>query len=111
MQTIGIRLAEYRKRNNYKQSELAEHLHVSQQVVSNYERGVSEPDIEFLKRAADLYKISLDELVGRDFWGEETSTFEKKIINCIKNMDESGKELSLGLLSQVAQHQGNTDGN
>lgn len=111
MQAIGIRLAELRKKYKFKQSELAEQLHVSQQVVSNYERGVSEPDIEFLKGAADLYKISLDELVGRDFLGDGSSAVEQKIINCIKNMDESGKELSLGLLSQVAQHQGNTDGN
>ena len=29
----------------------------------------------------------------------------------IKQMDDEGKELSLGLLSQVAQHRGNNDGN
>ena len=34
-----------------------------------------------------------------------------KIINYIKQMDDDGKELSLGLVSQVAQHRGNNDGN
>lgn len=49
MQKIGKRLAELRKKNHYKQTELAEKLNVSQQVVSNIERDLTAPDIEFLK--------------------------------------------------------------
>ena len=111
MQTIGNRLAEIRKGKKIKQTELAEKLTVSQQVISNIERGVTAPDIELLKKIADIYSISLDELVGRDFFGEDADDVERKIISCIKQMDDEGKELSLGLLSQVAQHRGNNDGN
>lgn len=50
MQTIGKRLAEIRKSKKLKQMELAEMLNVSQQVVSNIERGVTAPDIEQLKK-------------------------------------------------------------
>ena len=49
MQTIGKRLAEIRKSKKLKQTELAEMLNVSQQVISNIERGVTAPDIEQLK--------------------------------------------------------------
>lgn len=108
---IGKQLAELRKKYHYKQTELAEELNVSQQVVSNIERGLSAPDIEFLKGVADLYHISLDQLVGREYFDEETDDVERQIISCIKQMDDKGKELSLGLVSQVAQHQGNTNGN
>jgi transcriptional regulator with XRE-family HTH domain len=111
MQKIGKQLADFRKKNHYKQTELAEKLNVSQQVISNIERELTVPDIEFLKSAADLYKISLDQLVGRDFMSEETDDVEQKIISYIKQMDDKGKELSLDLLSQVAKHQGNKDGN
>ena len=111
MPTIGNRLAEIRKGKGIRQTDLAEKLHVSQQVISNIERGVTTPDIELLKKIADIYAISLDELVGRDFYEEEVDDVERKIISCIKQMDDRGKELSLGLLSQVAQHQGNNDGN
>lgn len=111
MQKIGKRLADLRKKNHFKQTELAEKLNVSQQVISNIERELTVPDIEFLKSAADLYKISLDQLVGRDFLSEETDDIEQKIISYIKQMDDKGKELSLDLLSQVAKHQGNKDGN
>ena len=111
MQTIGNRLSEIRKGKKIKQTELAEMLNVSQQVISNIERGVTTPDIEFLKKMADMFNISLDELVGRDFICKEVDDVERKIISCVKQMDDDGKELSLGLLSQVAQHRGNNDGN
>lgn len=111
MQTIGKRLAEIRKNRNFKQTDLAEKLNVSQQVISNIERGVTAPDIEQLKKIADIYNISLDDLVGREFWGDDADDVERRIISYIKQMDDEGKELSLGLLSQVAQHRGNNDGN
>ncbi len=106
---IGIRLAEIRKNKGITQKELADKLHVSQQVISNIERGVTAPDIEHLKMIADIYNVSLDQLVGRDFFAEETDDVERKILSCVKRMDDEGKELSLGLLSQVAQHRGNND--
>ena len=111
MQTIGNRLSEIRKKYNYKQIDLAIRLNVSQQVISNIERGVTTPDIEQLKKFADIYKISLDQLVGREFLDYDVDEFERKIISCIKQMDDEGKELSLGLLSQVAQHRGGSNGN
>lgn len=111
MQTIGKRLAEIRKSKNFKQTELAEMLNVSQQVISNIERGVTAPDIEQLKKFADIYNISLDQLVGREFLGDDADDVERRIISYIKQMDDEGKELSLGLLSQVAQHRGSNDGN
>lgn len=111
MQTIGKRLAEIRKSKKFKQTELAEMLNVSQQVISNIERGVTAPDIEQLKKFADIYNISLDQLVGREFLGDDADDVERKIISYIKRMDDEGKELSLGLLSQVAQHRGSNDGN
>lgn len=111
MQKIGERLAKLRKENHYKQADIAEKIGVSQQVISNIERGVTAPDIEQLKMIADIYNISLDQLVGREFIGEDTDDVDRQIISYIKQMDNEGKELSLGILSQVAQHRGSNDGN
>lgn len=74
---------------------MAEKLHVSQQVISNKERGLTSPDLDFLKGAVDVYNISLDRLVDIDFLIEITDETERQLINCIKQMDEEGKELSL----------------
>ena len=111
MQKIVERLVELRKEHHLKQIDIAQLLNVSQQVISNIERGVTMPDVEQLKVLADTYMISLDQLVGRDFTVGETDEVESQIIRYIKQMDDEGKELSLGLLSQVAQHRGSNDGN
>lgn len=111
MQKLGQRIATLRKENHYKQTEIAHKLKVSQQVISNIERGITAPDVEQLKCLADIFNISLDQLVGRDFSDYNADDYERRIISYIKKMDDKGKELSLGLLSQVAQHQGNSDVN
>lgn len=67
MQTVGKRLAEIRKSNKIKQIELAEMLNVSQQVISNIERGVTTPDIEQLKK---LLIFIIYHLIN---WWEENS--------------------------------------
>lgn len=109
---LGKRLAELRKKNHYKQSDLVERLNVSQQVISNIERDKTEPDIEFLKGVADLYNLSLDQLIGRDFMPVESDDeLERQIICYIKQMNDKERKLSLGLVSQVAQHRGSSDGN
>ena len=107
---LGKRLANLRRKNSYTQERLAKKLNVSQQVISNIERNVTEPDIDFLKAAADLYQISMDELIGREFSGDTGNGYEQKIMNMLEKMDDKGKELSYGLVSQVVQYQGNRDG-
>lgn len=49
------------------QSELANFLNGKKSLVSNYENGYSTPDIETLIKLADIFNVSLDELVGRTF--------------------------------------------
>ena len=106
---IGTRLAELRKKYKYTQKQLAEALNLSQQVVSNIERNATAPDLEFLKGAADLYNISLDELIGRKYNLPKKNSYERKIVEVLEKMDEYEKELSLRLVNEVAQHRGGND--
>lgn len=62
--------------------------------------------MEFLLDAADLYKISLDELIGRRTLITEESSYEQQILNVVETMDDTKKELSLRLLNEVAQQRG-----
>ena len=55
----------FRKQMGLTQEQLAIHLHGHKSLVSNYENGHSVPDIFTLITLADLFKVSLDELVGR----------------------------------------------
>ena len=100
---IGSRLSELRKKHGYTQKQLAEALNLSQQRVSNIERNTTAPDVEFLHGVADLYKISLDELIGRRTLITGESSYEQQILNVVETMDDTKKELSLRLLNEVAQ--------
>lgn len=106
---IGNRLAEQRKKYGYTQKQLADKLNLSQQIISNIERQASAPDIHFLKETADLYKITIDELIGREAVYETKSSTEKQILDIVREMSEYDKELSLNLLSQVVKHSKKTN--
>ncbi len=54
----------FRKANNLTQEELSKQLGGSKNLVSNYENGT--PDIYTLVKLADIFDITLDELVGRE---------------------------------------------
>lgn len=107
---IGSRLSELRKKNGYTQKQLADALNLSQQIISNIERNATAPDVDFLRGVADLYKISLDELIGRKILIAEESSYEQQILNIVETMDDTKKELSLRLLNEVALQRGDKDG-
>lgn len=61
---LGKKIARLRRERGITQAELAEQLHFTYQAVSNWERGVSEPDSETLVRLAAYFGVSTDELLG-----------------------------------------------
>lgn len=63
---IADNLRFFRKANNLTQEELSKQLGGSKNLVSNYENGISTPDIYTLVKLADIFDITLDELVGRE---------------------------------------------
>ena len=60
---IGKKLKAARSRAGLTQEQVAEHLFVSRQTISNWENEKSYPDIVSVVRLSDLYSISLDELL------------------------------------------------
>lgn len=56
-------LKKYRKLNHLTQQQLAEKLNVSHQTISFYEKGERECSINCLIKIADIFDISVDELV------------------------------------------------
>lgn len=63
---IQKNIRELRKENDLSQGELAEKLGGKKSLVSNYENGYSVPDIFTLITLADIFDVTLDELVGRE---------------------------------------------
>lgn len=64
-ESLGVRIAAYRKHEKLTQEELGEKLGVSPQAVSKWENDASAPDISLLLPLADNLKISVETLLGR----------------------------------------------
>ena len=59
-------LVELRKLYNISQEELAEKIGVSRQTLSKYETGESLPDIEKCSNIANVFSVSIDDLLNYD---------------------------------------------
>ena len=57
----------YRIQLGLTQEKLANLLNGKKSLISNYENGHSTPDIYVLIKLANIFQISLDELVGREY--------------------------------------------
>ena len=63
MMKLHERLRRLRTGKHMTQAEVAERLHVTRQTVSSYESGRTEPDVEKLKCLAEIYGVTLEELL------------------------------------------------
>ena len=64
-ESLGQRLQRFRKRANLTQDEVATKLNITPQAVSKWENDVSAPDISLLGEIADMFGVTVDELLGR----------------------------------------------
>ena len=60
---LANNLHRLRTENNYTQEQIGEKLNISRQAYSNYETGKRIPDIDMLIRIADIYEVTLEQLI------------------------------------------------
>ncbi len=65
---LGEKIKLYRENKNMTQVEIADILGVKSAAISKYESGTLEPNIESLKKLAELFEVSIDELVKEDYF-------------------------------------------
>lgn len=63
MQKIGRQISSLRKKKGMTQMELADALGISYQAVSNWERGNTMPDISKLPELAEIFGVSIEEIL------------------------------------------------
>ena len=91
---MGMKLKELRVMNNFSQNEIAQKVGLKQFTYSNYETGFTEPKIQTLIELANIYNVSLDYLVGREFNNEfgYLSDDEKTMIKALRTMSSEVRE-------------------
>lgn len=62
-QTLGMMISSLRKEKGMTQLELAEKMGVTDKAVSKWERDMSFPDINSIPKLAEIFEISVDELM------------------------------------------------
>lgn len=76
-QTLGAAIARLRKERGMTQLELAEKMGVTDKAVSKWERDLSFPDVSSLPRLAEIFEISVDELMQGRGSGQGRTAGEK----------------------------------
>lgn len=64
MNSLGERIAFFRKKKELTQEQLAEKCSVSAQAVSKWENDITAPDINLLPALSNIFGVSCDELLG-----------------------------------------------
>lgn len=57
-------LRRLRKENDYSQESLADKMNVTRQTISKWENGTAMPDLKKLTELADLFEVSMDDILG-----------------------------------------------
>ena len=83
--TLGERLRDLREAAGWTQIELATRLGVANSTVSQYEGDRRVPDAETLLRLAQLFKVSLDHLLGNE---EQPDPQIRAILRSMKGLTE-----------------------
>ena len=73
---VGENIKRLRKEKNITQEKLAEHLSISCQAISKWERGETFPDITLVIPIASYFDVSTDELLGVDYAKNEVKIQE-----------------------------------
>lgn len=99
---IGANIAAYRKRAGLTQAGLAEKLNYSDKAVSKWERGESAPDVQTLVALAELYEVTVNDLlVDPNALPEETGAVQRVMGAAVEKTlkRKADKRIILGLSS------------
>ncbi len=103
-----IRLRELRTARGLTLEEVAEHLGLRNQYVSNYELGRRNPDYETLKKFADFYGVTTDYLLEHDVPPKEEDFSEdiRAIARDMQSMTPRDRTLVKDLIRSMATKAG-----
>ncbi|MBQ2385292.1 MAG: helix-turn-helix transcriptional regulator, partial [Clostridia bacterium] len=95
---IGENIRNFRKKNDLTQEALADRLGVSYQSISRWENGTTYPDIELIPAIAEVFAVTVDELLGMPQIEKEKRAvvaFDELRRECIKTDYDADKIVDL----------------
>ena len=114
--TIGESLRDWREENSYSLKDVEVKTNINNGNLSRYERDLNYPSIEICIKLANLYHISLDDLIGRSYESEYSnqlpntsapisplSAKEQKLLNGFRSLSKSTQEMLLRVLDNAVK--------
>ncbi len=92
------KLQELRKQKGLTQEELAKALYVSRTAISKWESGRGYPNIDSLKRLANLFSVTVDELLSGDELLTLAEQDQKQKENCFRDLVFGLLDISMAVL-------------
>ena len=95
---IGENIRNFRKKNDLTQEALADRLGVTYQSISRWENGTTYPDLELIPAIAEVFAVTVDELLGMPQIEKEkraAQTFDELRRECIKRDYDADKIVDL----------------
>lgn len=102
--TLAQRIKAFRSKAGLSQAELADKLVVAREDVQDWETGRGAPDIEVLKKLAELFGVGTDEILGKD--GAVLGTATSRVAVDVKSLEKTGgRFLAKGTKAHTAVRQ------
>lgn len=98
-QTLGMMISSLRKEKGMTQLELAEKMGVTDKAVSKWERDLSFPDINSISKLAEIFDVSVDDLM--QVKAEHKENLSKSKINEIVDTALKGIGIAMGIAVTV----------
>ena len=92
--TLGMMISSLRKENGMTQLELAEKMGVTDKAVSKWERDLSCPDVNTIPKLAEIFNISVDELMQVK---ADSQSADKKDITPMVHLSMKAVALAMGI--------------
>lgn len=95
---LGEKIRRFREEQNMTQKDIAEILEVEPGTISKYETGMIEPNIESLKRLAETFNITVDELIKDE---EKSDVTKINVLEVLREQKEMGLKGNLYHNTQI----------
>jgi len=96
--SFSEQLTKLRKRNNITQIDIANKLNVKQYVISSWETGRSEPNINQLKQLSDIFEVPTDYLLDKSVIRAESN---KEFDNVYKMIIQDNNDEFLNTVNKL----------
>lgn len=89
---LGKNLSDLRKEKKLSQSELSEEIGINSKSISKWEQGKAIPSVEDLKKFADFYSLTIDQLISKPI-------IAKNVINKKDTINKTNKILAISMIA------------